>query len=67
MNARTYVAVSGVVFGLVALLHLLRVLNGWAVAVGPWSAPMGVSWLGTAFPACMCLWAWRLASRQRAE
>lgn len=66
MNARTYLAASGTVFGIVAMLHLLRVLNGWAVAIGPWSAPMAVSWLGTAFPAFMCWWAFRLESRQRA-
>jgi len=65
MNARTYLAASGTVFGIVAMLHLLRVLNGWAVAIGPWSAPMAVSWLGTAFPAFMGWWAFRLASRQR--
>ena len=28
MNARGYLAVSGSVFGLVAILHLLRVING---------------------------------------
>ena len=65
MNIRVYLAVSGAVFGLVAVLHLLRVVNGWSVAVGPWSAPMTVSWLGTIFPAILCVWAFRLASRSR--
>ena len=66
MNSRTYLAVSGTVFGIVAVLHLLRVVNGWAVVVGPWSAPMGVSWLGTIFPAVLGVWAFWLASRIRA-
>jgi hypothetical protein len=65
MNARIYVVLSGFVFGIVAVLHLLRVVNGWAVAVGPWSVPMGASWLGTIFPAVLCVWAFRLASRTR--
>lgn len=66
MNIRTYVAVSGTVFGIVAVLHLLRVVNGWTVVVGPWSAPMEVSWFGAIFPAVLCVWAFRLASRTRA-
>ena len=66
MNSRNYLAVSGTLFGIVATLHLLRVINGWAVVVGPWSAPMGVSWLGTIIPAVLCVWAFRLASRIRA-
>jgi len=65
MNNRSYLVVSGAVFGFVAVLHLLRVVNGWAVVVGPWSAPMGVSWLGTIFPAVLCVWAFRMASRVR--
>ena len=66
MNTRVYLAVSGTVFGLVAVLHLLRVINGWSVVVGPWSAPLMVSWLGTIFPAVLCAWAFRLASRNGA-
>jgi hypothetical protein len=66
MNSRTYLAVSGTVFGLVALLHLLRVVNGWPVEVGPWSAPMEVSYFGTIFPVILCVWAFRLAARIRA-
>jgi len=63
MNARTYLMISGVIFGLVAILHLIRVINGWAFLVGSWSVPMWASWLGTAVPAVLCLWAFRLASR----
>ena len=66
MNPRTYVAVSGIVFAIVAVLHLIRVVNGWSVEVGPWSAPMEVSWFGTIFPAVLSVWAFRLASRIRA-
>lgn len=64
MNSRAYLAISGLLFGIVAALHLLRVVNGWAVEIGPWSAPMAVSWLGTIFPAVLCVWALRLVSRK---
>ena len=66
MNSRTYVTVTGTVFAIVAVLHLIRVVNGWSVEVGPWSVPIGVSWFGTVFPAVLCVWAFRSASRTRA-
>jgi hypothetical protein len=63
MSRDPYLVISGVIFGVVALLHFLRVVNGWAFEVGPWSVPMWVSWLGTVGPAVLCVWAFRLASR----
>ena len=66
MSSRTYLVISGAVFGIVAVLHLLRVVNGWAMVVGPWSAPMWVSWFGTFVPALLCAWAFRLAAQTRA-
>jgi hypothetical protein len=66
MNSRAYLVISGTIFGIVAIFHLLRVVNSWAVVVGPWSAPMWVSWLGTLVPAILCVWALRLASPKRA-
>jgi hypothetical protein len=63
VNARTYLLLSGLVFGAVAVLHLLRVVYGWEAVVGPWSVPMEVSWTGMIVPAVLCGWALRLASR----
>jgi hypothetical protein len=63
MNARTYLVTSGSLFGAVAIAHLLRVVNGWAVVAGPWSIPMWVSWFGTIVPALLAFSAFRLASR----
>ncbi len=59
---RLYLLLTGVLFGVVAAAHLVRVLNGWAVAVGPWSVPMWVSWLGTAVPGALSVWAFRLVA-----
>ena len=65
MNPRPYLVISGILFGLVAILHLLRLVNGWAVTVGPWSAPMWISWMGTLFAALLFVWALRLASKMQ--
>ena len=61
-NARTYVVISAVFFGLVALIHLLRAVNGWAFEVGPVSVPVGASWVAFVVTAALCAWAIRLAS-----
>ena len=65
MNQRTYALVSGTIFGIVAGFHLLRLVNGWPLALGPWSAPMWVSGFGTLGPTLLCVWAFRLSSRKR--
>ena len=66
MNHRAYVRISGTIFGIVSILHLLRVVNGWPLELGPWSVPMWISWCGKVGPAILCVWAFRLTSRSRA-
>ena len=66
MSSRTYLFISGTVFGVISLLHLLRVINGWDLVLGPWATPMWVSWGGTLVPGFLCIWAFRLASPKRA-
>jgi len=41
-----YALVSSLIFAAVAAAHLVRLLNRWAVQVGPYSVPMSVSWIG---------------------
>ncbi len=63
MGTRPYLLFSGMLFVLVALAHLLRVINGWPVTAGPWTVPLWMSWIGTLLPAALALWAFRLARR----
>ena len=53
---RAYRITSSLIFAAVAVLHFLRL-------VGPWSIPRWVSWAGTAIPACLSVWGFRLAMR----
>ena len=39
-----------ILLSLVALAHLVRVIYGWDVTIGEWSAPMWVSYLGVVIP-----------------
>lgn len=45
MNKNTYLSLTGVVFALIALLHLARIIYGWEAMIGGWAVPMGLSWL----------------------
>lgn len=59
-TTHVYLWISATIFGLVAVIHLVRVLNGWAFAVGPISIPISASWIGFAITAALCGWAIRL-------
>ncbi|MEJ2133072.1 MAG: hypothetical protein P8Y95_15945 [Gammaproteobacteria bacterium] len=60
---RVYLAISGTIFGVVALVHLLRALNDWAFVLGAWEIPTVASWIGFVVTASLCAWAVRLAVR----
>lgn len=55
-----YLVVSAIIFGLVAIIHIVRALNNWAFIVGPVSIPISASWVGFIITAAFCLWAVRL-------
>lgn len=61
MGARPYLFISGFVFGLVALLHLLRLVNGWSAEIAGQSVPAWVSWVGLVVAGALCAWGVRLA------
>lgn len=63
MKEQFYLMISGSIFGLVALVHLLRLVNHWPFQLGPWPLPVWVSWFGAVVAACLCLWAFRLLSK----
>jgi hypothetical protein len=46
MDQKTFSVVAGVVFAVVAVLHLLRIYMNWPVVIADWSVPMWVSWVG---------------------
>lgn len=61
MAYRTYCAVSGVLFSIVALMHLVRVIYDMPVTIDAYDVPMAVSWLGFAVPAALAVWAFRVS------
>ncbi len=51
-----YAVVSAVIFALVALGHLVRLIKGWTVEIGPYSVSMTVSWVGLVVAALIAIW-----------
>ena len=61
MGQSAYCVVSGVLFSLVALAHLIRIVNGMPVQIDDFMVPMFVSWVGLVVPAGLAFWAFRSA------
>ncbi|MFQ5937114.1 MAG: hypothetical protein ACE5LB_11985 [Acidiferrobacterales bacterium] len=63
MTYKPYCAVSGTLFSVVALAHLMRLMYGWHIQVDDLAVPMWVSWAGLFIPGLLAVWAFRVAFR----
>ena len=54
-----YVVVSGVLFGVIAVVQAVRALNQWPVHVGGFDVPVWVSWGAMVVAGSLCGWAFR--------
>jgi hypothetical protein len=60
---RAYYQVSGTLFALIALVHVLRVVQSWPIDVAGWVMPMWVSVAAALVTGALAIWAFR-AGRQ---
>jgi hypothetical protein len=51
-----YAAVTALIFAIVAVAHIVRIINRWAVQIGPLSISMSVSWVGFVVAALLAIW-----------
>ena len=56
---KNYIAVSGVVFGLVALAQVARAIGQIPVLIGSFEVPVLASWIAAAVAAFLCYWAFK--------
>jgi len=56
-STQGYLLVSAVIFGAVALIHLVRAVNSWGFVLGPVDIPIVASWIGFIVTALLCSWA----------
>lgn len=64
MDQKMYALVSGVIFLLVALLHIARLIFGWYVLVEEWEAPIWVSVVGALVAAVLAFHGLKLSKKQ---
>ena len=58
---RAYLQISGVIFAVVALAHLVRLLLAWPVVVAGLAIPLWLSGMAVVATAALSVWAFRLA------
>ena len=51
-----YVAISALIFALVALVHLVRLAKRWSVQIGSLTIPITASWIGFLISAFLAIW-----------
>jgi uncharacterized membrane protein YecN with MAPEG domain len=54
--SNAYVAVSALIFTIVAVMHLVRIISRWSVVIGPRNISMNVSWAGLVLSALLAIW-----------
>ena len=57
---RAYLVISGALFAILALVHVLRLALGWPAEIAGWAVPMWVSWIALIVAAALSIWAFRL-------
>ena len=60
---RPYLQVSGLLFGLVAIGHLVRLVRRWPLLIAGYPIPALASLAVLVVTGVMAAWAWRLMSR----
>ena len=67
MSQRTFSLLAGVVFGLIALGHVLRIVLGWSFTIQSFSVPMWASALTVVALGYLSYEGFRLARKSWAE
>jgi hypothetical protein len=57
---RAYLQISGALFTIIAVAHLLRLLRHWPIDLAGHMVPLWASWLGLVLAGALSIWALRL-------
>lgn len=63
MNIKTFLSVASVIFGLIAVLHLARIVYGWPSIIGSFEMPMWPSWIAVVAAGYLSYEACRLSKK----
>lgn len=64
-SSRALFFVVGIIMGIVAIVHFLRLVFGWPVMIDGWLAPMWVSWVGVVIAAYLSYTSFHFVAKQR--
>ena len=53
---KSYIAISAIIFALVAIGHIVRLVQGWDVQIGGMGIAMYVSWIALIVSAVLAVW-----------
>jgi hypothetical protein len=60
---KLYVAISAIIFALVAIGHIVRLVQGWEVQIGGMGFAMPVSWVALVVSVVLAVWGGTLMRR----
>ena len=63
IRERTYLMVAGVIFTIVAVVHIWRVFFGITVEIDGWTLPLWLSWIGVLITTYLAYTSFHLAAR----
>jgi hypothetical protein len=63
MKTKAYLVFSALIFALVALVHLVRFLEGWTAQIGTWTIPTSASLVCVIVAGLLAFWGAVLARR----
>lgn len=63
MDQRSYIILSGSIFGLIAVLHVLRLLSQWQVTIAGMTVPLWLSGMAAIVAGAMALAAFQIVRR----
>ncbi len=63
MKTKAYLVFSALIFAVVALVHLVRFLEGWPAQIGTWMVPVSASLVCVIVAGTLAAWGLTLARR----
>ena len=56
----SYALVSALIFVVVAIAHVVRLINRWPVVIGPYNISMNASWVALVVAGLIAIWGFTL-------
>jgi hypothetical protein len=53
---KSYIAITAIIFAVVAVAHLMRIVQGWQVQLGDVGVAVSVSWIALVVSAALAAW-----------